>query len=163
WVEEALLTASDARVRNYFGSSVAISGDVVVVGAWNDDDTGAASGSAYVFRFDGSHWIEEAKLRASDAAPGEEFGNAVSVSGPVAVIGAKFDATFGTSSGAAYVFRFDGTRWLEEAKLTAGDGAADDVFGWSVSVDGGVAVIGAELKDTPPKSGTGAVYVFQFD
>ena len=81
------------------------------------------SGSAYVYRFDGTKWVEEAKLLASDGAACDYFGVSVSVSGDVAVVGADGDDDNGHQSGSAYVYRFDGTNWVEEAKLLASDGA----------------------------------------
>ena len=125
WVEEAKLTASDGAADDYFGGSVAISGDTAVVGAVCDDDNGRNSGSAYVFRYDGSDWAEEAKLTASDGAAYDYFGCSVAVSGDTAVVGASDDDDNGLDSGSAYVFRYDGSDWTEEAKLTASDGAAE--------------------------------------
>ena len=79
------LTASDATEGDHFGISASISGELAVIGADGDDDVGSDAGSAYVYHFDGTTWIEQVKLTASDAAPGDNFGNAVSVSGDVAV------------------------------------------------------------------------------
>ena len=162
WVEEVKLLASDGAAYDRFGHSVSISGDVAVIGARLDDDNGDMSGSAYVFRFDGANWIEEAKLLASDGAPEDEFGNSVSVSGDVAVIGAHLDDDNGAESGSAYVFRFDGANWIEEAKLLASDGAVGDYFGYSVSTSGDVAVIGA-YNDTPFGDDSGSAFIFHYD
>ncbi|MHC4698577.1 MAG: FG-GAP repeat protein, partial [Planctomycetota bacterium] len=133
------LTASDAAWDDYFGYSVSVSGDVAVIGAHHDRDTRKWRGSAYVYRCNGSVWIEEAKLTASDGTAHDEFGNSVSVSGDIAVIGAFGDDDY---SGSAYAYRYNGSSWIEEAKLTASDAAADDRFAFSVSVSGDVAVIG---------------------
>ena len=121
--EHARLTDSDAAAGDFFGCSVSVSGDVVVIGAAGDYEGGSDSGSAYVFRWDGSSWVEEAKLTGSDAAGGDYFGFSVSVSGDVAVIGAPKDDDDGDYSGSAYVFRWDGSAWFEQAKLTASDAA----------------------------------------
>ncbi len=83
---------------------MSVSGDVTVIGAYHDDDGGSNSGSAYVFHWDGSSWLEQAKLTASDAAADDYFGSSVSVSGDVAVIGAYQDDDGGTNSGSAYAF-----------------------------------------------------------
>ena len=127
WVEEARLNASDATVA-LFGNSVSASGDLAVIGAVFDDHAGYESGSAYVFRYDGSSWVEEAKLIASDAAPDELFGTSVSVSGELAVIGAEARSEAGVDSGAAYIYRYDGSGWVEEAKLTASDPTRQKYF-----------------------------------
>ena len=71
WTEQAKLTASDGAAVDEFGVSVAIAGDTIVVGAWQDDDNGANSGSAYVFTRTGTTWTEQAKLTASDGAAGD--------------------------------------------------------------------------------------------
>ena len=113
------------------------------MGAPTDDDGFLNSGSAYVFRFDGANWVQEAKLTASDAAENARFGRSVSLSGDVALIGGPGDEDNGVRSGSAYVFRFDGSNWVEEAELTASDAAAEDRFGLAVSISGDRALIGA--------------------
>ena len=132
-----------------FGRSVSVSGDLALVGASGDDDAGSNSGSAYVFRVDGSEWFEEAKLVASDAAGGDRFGISVALCGDVALVGAHEDDDADSHSGSAYVFRFDGTTWVEEQKLT--DGEQSDEFGRSVSVCGEVALVGRRNENTSPK------------
>ncbi len=154
--EVAKLTASDAASGDQFGTSVAVSGDTAVIGAFLDDDAGSGSGSVYVFTRSGTTWTEEAKLTASDAAAADIFGNSVSVSGDTAVIGAVQDDDAGGTSGSAYVFTRSGTTWTEQQKLTASDAAANDEFGISVAVTGDTTVIGA----TGDANESGAAYVF---
>ncbi|MCK4658556.1 MAG: hypothetical protein KAV82_03455 [Phycisphaerae bacterium] len=101
--------------------------------------------------------MEEAKLLASDGAEDDRFGRSVSISGDTAVIGAP--ATYGYASGSAYVFRFNGLNWVEEAKLLASDGVAGDYFGRSVSVSGDTTVIGAWADDDNGDD-SGSAYVF---
>ncbi|MHC4414142.1 MAG: hypothetical protein ACYS0G_02535 [Planctomycetota bacterium] len=156
WGQEQKLLASDGAGGDWFGWSVSVSGDVAVVGAYLDDDNGDRSGSAYVFRWNGSSWTEEAKLLASDGAAGDYFGVSVSVSGDVVVVGAYEDDDNGSSSGSAYVYRWNGSSWGQEQKLLASDGAAGDFFGYSVSVSGNIAVVGAYSDDY-----TGSAYVYQ--
>ena len=152
------LTAADADAGDIFGQSVSIDGNLIVIGAQLDGDAGTQFGSAYVYRFDGSNWIEEAKLTASDGAPGDRLGVAVSVSGNVIVVGAAGDDDGEPSSGSAYVFRFDGTQWIEEAKLTASDPTFFGHFGEAISVCGDAALIGRHDRATG-----GAAYVYRFD
>ena len=66
WIEGTVLLATDGADGDHFGESVSISGDTIVVGAYGDDDNGQDSGSAYIYRFDGSDWNFETKLLASD-------------------------------------------------------------------------------------------------
>ena len=142
-ISEFKITASDGAADDYFGNSVSISGDYAVVGAPNDDDNGSFSGSAFVFSRSGTTWAEQSKLLASDGAAFDDFGVSVSISGDYTVVGASEDVDNGVLSGSAYLFIRSGTSWVEEAKLLASDGAADDVFGISVSVSGDNAIVGA--------------------
>ena len=157
--EPAKLTASDGAGRDEFGRSVSVDGDTMVVGAPGDDDS---VGSAYVFvRPSGGDWSEAsqvAMLTASDGASGDRFGNSVSVDGDTIVVGAQQDEVDDTTSGSAYVFVRPSTGWenaIETAKLTPSDGAENDQFGSSVSVDGEDVVVGAYRND-----GSGSAYVF---
>jgi hypothetical protein len=162
WIQEAKLTANDFAMGDLFGSAVSISGDVIVVGAVGDDDAGSNSGAAYVYRFNGTDWKQEAKLVASDAAEGKDFGFSVSVSGEAAVVGARDDSHSGIGSGAVYVYQYNGTNWIETDKLTANDAASNDVFGDSVSLSGDVIVVGADSDDDAGLQ-SGSAYVFRFD
>ncbi len=158
----AKLLADDGAMGDWFGSGAAVSGQVIVIGARYDDPNGENSGSGYVFRYDGSTWIQEAKLLPSDGAAYDQFGYATAISGEVAVIGALYNDDNGENSGSAYVFRYNGASWVQEAKLLPGDGAAYDQFGVSVALDGDVAVIGANGNDEGGSS-IGAAYVFRYD
>jgi uncharacterized repeat protein (TIGR01451 family) len=162
WSETAKLTASDGAASDQFGVSVSLSGDRALVGAYWDDDNGSSSGSAYVFDFDSTAWTETAKLTASDGAAGNLFGVSVSLSGDRALVGAYGDDDNGNDSGSAYVFDFDGPSWSETAKLTASDGAANDWFGFSVSLSGDQALVGA-FRDNDNGNDSGSAYVFDFD
>ena len=158
WTQEAKLTASDAAPGDQFGVAVTLSGDRALIGAYGDADNGSFTGAAYVFAFDGTAWTQQTKLTSGDPGAGDFFGNAVSLSGDRALVGAVFDSALGTQSGAAYVFAFDGAAWTQEAKLTAADGGGVDWFGRSVSLLGDRALVGADGG-----SGPGSAYVFAFD
>ena len=107
--ERAKLTAGDGAANDWFGNSVSIDGNTMVIGAYGDDDMGSSSGSAYVFTRDtpgdpASSWTQLAKLTAGDGAESDQFGNSVSIDGGTVVIGAYLDDDKGSSSGSAYVF-----------------------------------------------------------
>ncbi|HUU98061.1 MAG TPA: FG-GAP repeat protein [Phycisphaerae bacterium] len=104
WVELAKLTADDVAVDDVFGWSVAVSGEVTIVGVPYDDDYGARSGSVYVFERGPSGWGQMAKLTPVDAAEGDYFGYSTAVSEDVLVVGAPHDDDNGFRSGSAYVF-----------------------------------------------------------
>lgn len=160
WVEEQKLVASDAASDDQFGFSVSVSGDVIVVGAFQDDDRGLDSGSTYVYRWNGTVWFEEQKLVTADQRGQRHFGRSVSVSGDAVAVGARGDSDLALRAGAAYVYRWDGNLWVEEQKLYASDGAAADTFGGSVAVSGLVLVVGS-LNDTAGRD-SGAAYVYRW-
>ncbi len=147
WVREARLTASDGAAQDYFGSSVAISGDVIVIGApfaWEGEGNGIP-GSAYVFVKPSGGWTdmtETARLRASDAQS-VALGSSVSISGEVVAAGAPYD----NDGGSAYVFVKPAGGWRDmeqTARLIASDAADFDLLGLEIAVGGDVVVAGAQ-------------------
>ena len=161
WSQQGKLTATDGAASDGFGFSVAISGDTVVVGSWYDDVGTFDEGSAYVFTRSGTSWTGQQKLIASDGAAGDNFGASIAISGDTVVVGAWND-DIGTNNdqGSAYVYTRSGATWTEQAKLTASDGAADDIFGHRVSVSGDIAVVGAPYGNVGSNSNQGSAYVF---
>jgi hypothetical protein len=165
WTEAAKLTASGSQDGDEFGTSVAVSGDIALVGAvFANSPASSASGAAYVFERDaGGAWNEVVKLNALDAATGVDFGISAAVSGDIALVGAPFEDEIAPNAGAAYVFKRDaGGAWSEEKKLVGGDSLANDFFGTSVAVSGNFAVVGAPEEDRTA-SNAGAAYVFERD
>lgn len=167
WVE-AKIMAQDGVLNDQFGYSVAVSagGNIVVVGADADDDNGSASGSVYVYRWNGTSW-EEVKIIADDGALGDLFGWSVAISsdGATLVVGAKYDTILlNEYQGSAYVYRWNGSLWWFEKKITASDGFEDDQFGYSVAIsaDGNTLVIGAS-GDDDKGSDSGAAYVYHWN
>jgi hypothetical protein len=159
WIQQDMLVPSDGNVGDRFGNAVSISGNYLIIGAYWDDDNGANSGSAYVFRKDVTGWVLEAKLRASDGAKDDWFGYDVSINGSYALVGAVLDNHDGANCGSAYIFRRDGTNWVQQTKLVAENGQAGDEFGGSVSLSGKYAVIGAIGNDDTGED-AGAAYIF---
>ena len=166
WSVGAKLRASDAAAGDFFGFSVAISGDTAVVGAHHPNVVGSNPGSAYVFQKPATGWanaFETVILTASDAADGDTFGASVAISGDTAVVGAPFAEPAGVRSGRAYVFVGSGASWSQQRKLTAQDAGATDVFGFSVAISGNTAVVGAFGDDGGGGAGSGSAYVFVRD
>lgn len=160
--ELAKLLASDGEDGDEFGVSVSISGDTAVIGADWDDDNGDDSGSAYIFQFNGSSWVEKAKLLASDGEEYDGFGWSVGISGDIAVIAAPDDIANGYISGSAYIFApnaVDPNNWDEVAKLVPSDGWHRDWFGFEVGISGDTIIIGSPCDDDNGSS-SGSVYVF---
>ncbi|WED61602.1 FG-GAP repeat protein [Vibrio alginolyticus] len=150
WVQVAKLTANDGSSSDMFGFSIAMVGDSVIFGAYGDDNN---SGSAYVFENNGSDWVQVAKLTASDGSGEHWFGYSVATSGDVAVVGAYGD---NNKKGAAYLFKNNGSEWVEEAKLTVSDGTSNDMFGISVAMSAETAIVGSSGDD----SSKGSAYIF---
>ncbi len=159
----AKLLPRDGAVEDEFGRSVAISGATAIVGAWNDDDNGLDSGSAYLF--DTTTGRQIAKLLPDDGAAADSFGWSVAISpdgiGTTAIVGAGRDDDNGSSSGSAYLF--DVTTGRQIAKLLPDDGAVGDLFGFSVAISpdgiGTTAIVGAYWDDdNDPFSGS--AYLF---
>ncbi len=165
WVQEQRLTASDGSAHDWFGISVSIDGDTIVVGAWGDDcAAGIDCGSVYIFGFDGSGWVQRQKLTSSSAESEGWFGVAVTVRGDRVVVGeVSDDCDAGIDCGSVSIFRLNGSLWALEQKLTASDAHSGDYFGQSVSLSGDTVLVGAGLTDCASGSDCGSAYVFRFD
>ena len=173
WTQQAYLKASNTGEGDWFGRSVAVSGDTVVVGAYGEDSnaTGVngnptdnsadSAGAAYIFTRSGTTWTQQAYLKASNPSASAGFGWSVAMSADTAVVGALYedsaatgvngnqaDEFLATDSGAAYVFVRSGTTWTQQAFLKASNTGEGDWFGWSVAVWGETAVVGASREDS---------------
>jgi hypothetical protein len=166
WTETGWLAPMNGTPHDHFGRAVAISGEFVVIGAYADDPMGTDSGSAYVYRFVGSQWVETQQLVPSNGAGGDNFGLAVAIDGDTIVVGARLDnTTSGADAGSAYVFQYRGPvfGWVQQQNLVAANAAAGDQFGSSVSVCSDVIVVGAAQDDTTAGVNAGSAYLFQYD
>jgi hypothetical protein len=167
WTQQAYLKASNTDARDYFGQSVRISGDTVVVGAYfessnamgvngdQSDNSARSAGAAYVFVRSGTTWTQQAYLKASNTDAGDIFGYSVSISDDTVVIGADQESSnamgvngdqsdnSARSAGAAYVFVRSAGVWTQQAYLKASNTDADDQFGHSAVVSGATVVVGA--------------------
>jgi PAS domain-containing protein len=170
-------TISDRAADDYFGYSVAISGDYAIVGAYGEDEdasggaTASFAGSAYIFTRSGSTWTQQQKIVASDRAAGDRFGGSVAISGDYAIVGALLedeDASGGATAslaGSAYIFHRSGSTWTQQQKIVASDRAANDYFGYSVAISGDYAIVGAYAEDEDASGGAtasfaGSAYIF---
>lgn len=163
WGLQAKLIPADGARDDFFGWSVAVSGETILVGAYADDDRGGASGSVYVFTRERGTWSQSAKLLAADGQSGDQFGYSVALAADTAVIGGLGDDDRGTNAGSVYVFARQQGTWTQRAKLLASDGGpADDQFGVSVSVSDDRAVCGFH-QDDEIVFNTGSAYVFELN
>jgi len=158
WAQQQKLVAADGAINDFFGRSVALSGDTVVTGAGGDTiGANVGQGSAYVFTRSSTSWTQQQKLTANDGARGDRFGDAVALNGDTLVAGA--DGVNG-DQGAVYVFVRSGAAWTRRQKLVAIDGRSDEFFGQSVALSGDTLLVGAPSADIGETFHQGAAYVF---
>jgi hypothetical protein len=171
WRQEAYLKPQNTGPGDEFGHSVALHGDLLVVGAPYEDgsaqgvngpsDEGVAnSGAAYVFRRSGPEWKHEAYLKASNTGAEDNFGWSVGVYGDTVAVGARFESSAARgidgnqnddtvlNAGAVYVFRHDGNAWSQEVYLKASNTGVEDNFGRSLVLDGDTLAVGARFEDS---------------
>ena len=166
WQMEQQLFASDAESGARFGWSVAIQGDLLVVGApYKNTTLGSDAGQVYVFRYDTTNhvWNEEQKLVQSAGAATDNFGWSVGVAGDVLVSGTpNSDTTAGSNSGCAFVFRYQNAtvKWLEETQLIDPDGLANDNAGTCVAWDGTTAAVASPDALESTKSAAGSIGIW---
>jgi hypothetical protein len=157
WNLQQKLTAADGADSDRFGHSAALDGETALLGAYGDNSN---RGAVYVFTRSGANWSQQQKLEADDGSVHEHFGRSVALNGETALVGAHLAYIGGNSNqGAAYVFTRSGANWSQQQKLVAADGAATDLFGSSVALDGETALIGARA-DVGANGNQGAAYVF---
>jgi hypothetical protein len=146
WSEQAMLLASDSADSDYFGWAVSIRGEYAVIGSSHDDDNGWDSGSAYIFKREGTVWTEQDKLISSDGTEGNTFGCGVSIDGEYAIIASR--------NSRAYIFKREGTAWNQHVRLLAP--AASDP---RVSLSGDYAIVGSH-NDVDNGFFSGSAYVY---
>ncbi|TAL47371.1 MAG: hypothetical protein EPN92_04940 [Chitinophagaceae bacterium] len=167
-----------ARTYNYFGGSVAIDNNTIVIGAIGHsmDTTNKIesnltdAGAIFVFEKTGSSWKQTQKLVADRRTHGENLGLSVSISGNYIIggaLGSHFDVNMENRkefAGAAYIFERNGSVWKQAQKLVASDRSPYDEFGYSVSISGNNAIVGArrvtETADENSAEYTGNAYIF---
>jgi len=165
--------ASNPGADDYFGSSVALSGDTLAVGARQEasaatgvndnqaDNSVGGAGAVYVFVRSGTTWTQQAYVKASNTGAGDYFGASVALSGDTLAVGAPYEdsAAIGVNgtqtdnsasfAGAVYVFVRSGTTWTQQAYVKASNTGADDYFGSSVALSGDTLAVGAPYEDSP--------------
>ena len=155
WTQQQKIVSSDIAPGDRFGSSVAIDGDTVIVGARFE----GLGGSAYIFTRSGTTWTQQQKIVSSDLASGDSFGSTLAIEGDTAIVGASSQDTGGLGAGAAYIFTRSGTTWSEQQKIQASDAQASAAFGYAVCIQGDVIAVGSRL-DSELATSSGAAYIF---
>jgi photosystem II stability/assembly factor-like uncharacterized protein len=165
WTQEAILRASDLSNSSIFGTSVSISNVTVAIGAPGESAIASGSGAAYVFIHNGVSWVQQQKLKASNAGANDFFGKSVSISGDLLVSGAPSeDGSLDTlpSSGASYAFKRSAGVWAEKQILRASNADPLDSFGERVVINNSTIAVGAIGEDGPTNTTnqSGAVYIY---
>ena len=184
WYQVKKIVASDRTVNDAFGCSVSISGDYVIVGAYSNstDAAGAnslaAAGAAYIFKQNqggADNWGQVKKIVASDRTASNSFGSSVSISGDYVIVGAPYNATDASGAhslnvaGSAYIFKQSQggvDNWGQVKKIVALDRAVLSYFGYSISISGNYAIVGAIGNATDATGANslfdaGAAYIFK--
>lgn len=167
WSQQAYIKASNSNIDDQFGYAVAVSGNLMVVGApfessnatgvngLQTNNSAFSSGAAYVFVRAGNSWSQQAYLKASNTNNGDLFGSQVAINDQTIVIGAPGEASNSTgingsqsnnsasASGAVYVFTQSGSNWSQQAYIKASNTDANDLFGFSVAIDQNSILVGA--------------------
>ncbi len=170
--QQTYVRSSNPDQQDYFGQSVAISGDTMLVGASGErsnatgvngnqlDNSLLAAGAAYVFVRTGGTWVQQAYLKASNTGASDEFGAVVALSGNTAAVAAYRERSNATGvngnqsdnsvfqAGAVYVFVRNGSTWTQQAYIKASNTSAQDNFGWRLALDGDTLVVGAGGEDS---------------
>jgi hypothetical protein len=177
WVEQAQLQSDQPEVGDYFGASVAVSGDTAVIGASGED---MRAGAVYVYTRENGVWSKQARLRASNAEAYDFFGSAVAIEGDTLAVGAMYEDSAargvfasvpvpednaGLTSGAAYVFSRSVQTWTQRSYLKGGSSAGGDEFGTALALSGNTLVIGAPAANVTyaavARSNSGGAYAFE--
>lgn len=167
WKQIQLLQPSDLNSQDQFGFSVAISGNVAVVGAYMADAPNKVNvGAAYIFALEDGKWVQKQKLQPEELSASDYFGYSVAIDGNVILVGAYMSEEDGkTNTGAVYLFDLEDDEWVEKQKLKPREQLiANEYFGWSVSISGELAVVGApQSRSMASLANAGAIYLFQKD
>ncbi|WP_223790006.1 FG-GAP repeat protein [Marinicella meishanensis] len=162
WQIKQMLTPSDPNNNAYFGRSISLQDDILVVGAIRQNGVEDETGAAYVFQFDGQNWVETQKITDPNGETDDLFGYQVEITEQQILISSLRSNSFGTNFGAVIVYEKPTDSWEETHRFSAADSANGDLFGYSIAVNGDLALIGAPFHDEV-NSNLGAVYYFRLE
>ena len=163
WVLMSKITDATGAPFDIFGLSVSISGNYAIVGAYADDvGANVNQGSASIHQLSGGAWVLMNKITDANGAANDEFGLSVSISGNYAIVGAPYDDVgANTNQGSASIYQLSGGAWEWMNKITDANGAAGDLFGFSVSIFGNYAIVGAPTDDVGANATQGSASIYQ--
>lgn len=175
--QPAFIKSSNSEFDDWFGYSLALSGDTFVAGAFSEDSSATGvngsqgngaeeSGAAYVFVRNGETWTQQAYLKSTDHQAGDFFGASAGIDGDTIAVGATRTSvlsppTASSRSGVAYVFTREGGVWSQRQRLAPSNPRNGDWFGISLDLAGDTLAIGAAYGGGADGALGGAVHVFQ--
>jgi hypothetical protein len=155
------ITAPDGATCDNFGTSISLNNNTLVIGApYHTTNSGPYTGAVYVYTFGVLELNNPVEITATDAYSGDQFGASVSVYGNTIAVGALAHPVNNIAQGAAYLFSYQGGRWVQQAEVSEENGATNDIFGYSVSLGNGMLAVGAPYHTTYGNAFQGAVYLF---
>ncbi len=162
WILVQKITDATGAANDNFGNAVSISGNYAIVGSDNDDvGANANQGSVNIYQWNGSIWVLMQKITDATGEAGDNYGGSVSISGNYALIGANSDEVgANTTQGSASIYIRSGSNWVLQEKITDAVGSAGDRFGYSVSISGSYAIIGAYADDVGSSAAQGSASVY---
>ena len=169
WVLMQKITDAAGALADNFGQSVSISGNRAIVGATLDDVVYTDQGSATIFQYNGSSWVQVQTITDPDARTYDNFGNSVSIDGNFVIIGDALDDNLSASvnnpnQGSACIFWYNGNNWAYVQKLVDVTGKAEDRFGNNVSISGSYIIVGIynhDIGNNPAQTDHGAAKIYQ--
>ena len=166
WTQQQTITQTGGAALDYFGWSVALSsdGNTALIGALGTTVAVSNQGSATIFTRASTTWTQQQVITQNDAGYNDQFGISVALStaGNTAIVGAHADdVDANTNQGSVTIFTQSGVVWTQQKTLTQTGGAADDRFGYAVSIsgDGRTALVGASLDDVGANSSQGSATI----
>ncbi len=155
WEQEAYLHLDDPERFDYFGYSVGVSGDWIIVGAYETDDDGMSNnGSAFLYHFDGDDWNLEQQILSSDINSGAHFGFSVAIDGDYAIVGTE-------NRDKVYVFKKnDDDEWVEIQILTENN---PQKYGYSIDIKGDHIIVGDESYYNDDWDQLGAAFIYELN
>jgi hypothetical protein len=161
WQYKQKIEPSDSAEDDYFGGSVSVSGDVLMIGANGHDQGGINAGAVYEFFYDGQNWQAGQKLLASDSEDFQGFGVAVDLEGDRLAVGSSSGSD--GAQGSVYVVQHNGQNWLETHEITAGDLNNPGLFGLSLKLQGDRLLVSAPWEQNSSGDRVGESFVFDYD
>ena len=159
WTLQQEINNPSPTIDDFFGHSVSLYGDTLVVGAYAEDTGASNAGSVYVYTRSGTTWSLQQEINNPEPAIDDYFGNSVAIYGDTMVAGAYGDDTGATDAGSVYVYVRSGSTWLLQQEINNPSPVAGDWFGYSVSLYGDTLLVGAYGEDTGA-SAAGSAYVY---